>query len=109
MGEMAMKRLFLISCALLFVFLPNCHRRGPRKPAQPPISQSDIKEFQTKTFATSDIKKVVKSLLSVFQDDGYMVKNVNAELGFLQATKEIDVLKTETQWLYIYCRERCAL
>jgi hypothetical protein len=34
---------------------------------------------------------VMKSLLSVLQDDRYIVKNANVDLGLLTATKEVDV------------------
>jgi hypothetical protein len=34
---------------------------------------------------------VMKSLLNVLQDDGFIVKNANVELGLITATKEVDV------------------
>lgn len=60
-------------------------------PATPPKTQLEIREFQTRDYETSDVKMVMKSLLNVLQDDNYIVKNANVELGLLSATKEIDV------------------
>ena len=57
----------------------------------PPKTQLEIREFQTRTYETNDSRMVMKSLLSVLQDDGYIVKNANADLGLLSATKEVDV------------------
>jgi len=33
----------------------------------------------------------MKALLNVLQDDGFIVKNANIELGLLNATKEVDI------------------
>lgn len=52
-------------------------------------TQLEIREFQTRTFDISDHHLVMKSILNVLQDDGYMVKNASAELGILSATKEV--------------------
>jgi hypothetical protein len=60
-------------------------------PATPPKTQLEIREFQTRDYDTNDVKMVMKSLLNVLQDDGYIVKNATVELGLLSATKEIDV------------------
>ena len=60
-------------------------------PATPPKTQLEIREFQTRDYDTSDVKMVMKSLLNVLQDDGYIVKNANVDLGLLSATKELNV------------------
>jgi len=60
-------------------------------PATPPKTQLEIREFQTRDYDTSDVKMVMKSLLNVLQDDSYIVKNANVELGLLSASKEVDV------------------
>jgi hypothetical protein len=57
----------------------------------PPKTQLEIREFQTRTYETNDSRMVMKSLLNVLQDDGYIVKNANVELGLLSASKEVDV------------------
>lgn len=60
-------------------------------PATPPKTQLEIREFQTRDYDTNDMKLVMKSLLNVLQDDGYIVKVANVELGLLSATKEINI------------------
>jgi hypothetical protein len=58
---------------------------------QPPKTQLEVREFQTRTFDTADHKLVMKAMLNVLQDDGYVVKNAVVELGLITAAKEIDV------------------
>jgi hypothetical protein len=55
------------------------------------MSQLQIREFQTRAFETADTLLVMKALLNVLQDDFYIVKNADAALGLVTATKEIDV------------------
>lgn len=58
---------------------------------QPPKTQLEVREIQTRTFDTADAKQVMKAMLNVLQDDGYVVKNAVVELGLITAAKEIDV------------------
>lgn len=67
--------------------------------ATPPKTQLEIREFQTRTFDTKDHKLVMKALLAVLQDDGFSIKNADAELGFVAAVKEID-LGGGSPWLW---------
>ena len=71
---------------VLCVFLSGC----ASTPA-PQKTQLEIREFQTRSYTTSDSKMVLKAVLNVLQDDGYIVKNASAELGLLNATKEYNV------------------
>jgi hypothetical protein len=57
----------------------------------PPKSQLQIRELQTRSYDTRNTKMVMKTMLNVLQDDGFIVKEANTELGLLTATKEIDV------------------
>lgn len=59
--------------------------------SSPPKTQLEIREFQTRTFDTKDTKLVMKALLNVLQDEGFTIKNADADLGFLSATKESDL------------------
>lgn len=80
-----MKKIALISIFFLFA---GCVMFGNKTP---PKTQLEIREFQTRVFDTKDSKLVVKALLNVLQDEGFMVKNVDIQLGFLSAAKEIDL------------------
>ena len=64
---------------------------------KPEKSQLEIREFQSRTYETSDSKMVLKAMLNVLQDDGFIVKNADADLGLLTATKEVDVTDTSAQ------------
>ena len=81
-----MKRLFILP--LLLAFWGGGCFWGTQAP---PKTALEIREFQTRTFDTKNQKLVIKALLNVLQDEGFLVKNADANLGFLTATKEIDL------------------
>ena len=55
-----------------------------------PTPQFKMREFQTRSFDTTDVKAVIKALINVLQDDGYLTKQADLELGFIHATKEYE-------------------
>ena len=86
--------LVILSCASV-LGLGSC---APMDKPKPQKTQLQIREFQTKNFEELDIKVVMKSALNVLQDDGYVIRNVNLEMGFLNATKELDIEKSEDRF-----------
>ncbi len=62
----------------------------PRR-VTPPKTQLQMREMQTRTYPQQDVKMVMKAVLNALQDEGYIIKNADKELGFISATKEIDV------------------
>ncbi|MBM2816853.1 MAG: hypothetical protein HW421_3615 [Ignavibacteria bacterium] len=54
-------------------------------------TQLQTREFQTRMFDTNNSKLIMKAVLNVLQDDGYVVKNAVVDLGLLTASKEIDL------------------
>ena len=74
---------------LILTCLVLCSGCAPRVQTQQ--TQLQTREFQTRSYETNDVKMVMKALLNVLQDDGYIVKNANVDLGLLTATKEIDI------------------
>lgn len=81
-----MKKISIISL-ILILFICGCATTG----TTPPKTQLQIREFQTRLYDTNDIKMVLKALLNVLQDEGFIVKNASVDLGLLNATKEVDV------------------
>jgi len=59
--------------------------------AQPPKTQLEIREYQTRTFDTADQALVLKAMFNVLQDDGFVVKNAVVELGLITAVREVDM------------------
>jgi ribosomal protein S8 len=65
----------------------------------PEKTQLQIREFQTRTYETNDTKMVMKAMLNVLQDEGFIVKNAVVDLGLLSAEKQVDVeSKSEAFW-----------
>ena len=54
------------------------------------MTQLQKRTFQTRTYASSDKVLVMKALLNVLQDEGFMVYNVNSLLGFIYSVKDFD-------------------
>jgi len=62
-------------------------------------SQLEIRQMQTRTYETKDMKMIMKAMLNVLQDDDFIIKQVNTDMGFFNATKETDVEKgSERFW-----------
>lgn len=58
--------------------------------------------MQTRTFVGTTSKSVAKELLAILQDEGFMVKNVNAELGLITAERDTNIEKFSSKfWAYI--------
>ena len=83
----------LVVGALLFVLLGGSACTIIRRPEQvrTPQTQLQTREYQTREFDTNDVKLVMKAMLNVLQDDGFVVKNAVMDLGLLTATKEIQL------------------
>jgi hypothetical protein len=54
-------------------------------------TQLEKRTYQTRTFDISDKALVMKAMLNVLQDEGFIVSNANPLLGFISGTKEFDV------------------
>ena len=53
-------------------------------PPKPPRSQLEIRQEQTREYDTHDTRLVMKALLNVLQDDGFIVKNAVVDLHLLR-------------------------
>ena len=60
--------------------------------AQPPKkTQLEIREIQTRSYNTQDVKLVMKAVMHTLQDDNFIIKQANVDLGLLTAQKEVDL------------------
>jgi hypothetical protein len=58
-----------------------------------PVASSDntqlqLREMQQRVYDNPDKAKVLKAIINLLQDDQYMIKNVDTNLGYFNAVKE---------------------
>ncbi len=88
-------KFLLITIISLIIF--GC---APTEVSSLPKTQLQIREFQTRVYELKDPKIVMKSLLNVLQDEGFIVKNAVSDLGLIVAEKITDIEnKTEAALL----------
>lgn len=74
-------------CLPLFLTLAGCTHNNI---SDSPITQLQVRETQTRDFDTDDTKMVMKSMMNVLQDDGFIIKNAVLDLGLLSAEKNVN-------------------
>ena len=84
-----MKKIFAI-VLILALALPVCAKKHKSDEIITPQTQLEKRKFQTRTYKAKDQTAVLKSILNVLQDEGYIVYNVNSLLGFIYAVKDFD-------------------
>lgn len=68
----------------------------------PKVVQMQKRIMQTRTYVNCDAKKVMKEVLAVLQDEGYMVKNISHDLGVITAERNFNIEKFGSKfWAYI--------
>ena len=87
-----MRQMRFTSLLLMSLLLVGCIEA--QRPPTPQRTQLEIREQQTREYPTTDVKMVMKAVLNVLQDDGFIVKNAVTDLGLITATKELGVERT---------------
>ncbi len=87
----------------LLLFLPlislTLVLSGCVTPPRQEKTQLQIREFQTRSYDTTDFKMVMKAVMAALQDQDFILKQAELELGFITAQKELDVENTgEVFW-----------
>ncbi|MEZ4705276.1 MAG: hypothetical protein R3A11_08845 [Bdellovibrionota bacterium] len=80
-----------LSLVIAFTALGFLQACAWNKNPAPQKTQLEIRQEQTRVYNTTNDKLVMKMALDVLQDQGFIVKEANTELGFLTATKEVDL------------------
>ncbi len=85
-----LKRVLIILLAVSFIGLPVCARKNQEENIITPMTQLEKRQFQTRTYETIDKPLVMKAMLNVLQDEGFIVYNANPLLGFIYGVKDFD-------------------
>lgn len=65
-------------------------------------SQLEVRQIQTHVFNTSNKTEVLKAAINTLQDDGYMILNIEDELGYIQARREYKAVRIDNGRLTVY-------
>lgn len=84
-----MKKYFIISMAACITFLFGSSITVNAAVQQK--TQLEKRQCQTRTFDGIDKATIMKAMLNVLQDEGFIVNNANPLLGFISGTKEFDI------------------
>lgn len=84
-----LKKIFLILFVLCMA-LPVPAKKQAQEDIITPMTQLEKRQFQTRTYDSSDKALVMKAMLNVLQDEGFIVYNANPLLGFIYGVKDFD-------------------
>lgn len=80
----------LLVLFIMCLALPVCAKKTSKEEIITPMSQLEKRQFQTRTYETLDKPLVMKAMLNVLQDEGFIVYNANPLLGFIYGVKDFD-------------------
>lgn len=89
-----MKKFLLIAAVFVLILAAvpvQAKRIKTEESVIPPKTQLEKRQFQTRTYDCTDKPLIMKAMLNVLQDEGFIVNNANPLLGFISGAKEFDV------------------
>lgn len=66
------------------------------KPVTPQTPSLAVRSMQSREFQVQDPRLVMKAVLNVLQDEGFVTKNAVPDLGLITATRELDARNSFT-------------
>lgn len=84
-----LKKILIILFLFCFV-LPASAAKRRAEEIITPMTQLEKRQFQTRTYNSNDKALVMKAMLNVLQDEGFIVYNANPLLGFIYGVKDFD-------------------
>jgi len=87
----------LVLTASVLLLTTGCATGGgdSKKPVEK--SQVEARYFQTRTYPVEDGRLVMKAMINVLQDLGYVIKNADAQLGIINAERWLNVRYTKKE------------
>ncbi len=85
-----MMKKILLALFVLCLALPVSAKKTSSQDIITPMTQLEKRQFQTRTYDSTDKALVMKAMLNVLQDEGFIVYNANPLLGFVYGVKDFD-------------------
>ena len=81
--------IILIILISIFTCIPSFAKKVETK------SMLDIRNIQTHYFETSNTFLVTKAIINTLQDNGFIIQDIDMDLGYIKAKKEIRLNRTD--------------
>lgn len=82
---------YLVLLLAIFLCIGVAPSYSKTKDTASPKTQLEKRVVQTRTYDNIDKATLMKAMLNVLQDEGFIVNNANPLLGFVSGSKEFDV------------------
>lgn len=82
--------LLLIFNLCFLNILPVCAKAPFKR-----YSQLEIREFQTHVYETKNTREVFKAAINTLQDNGFIILNIEDEMGYIRARKDFRANNTD--------------
>jgi len=93
------KKLSLLLVAFVSLFLvSSCET--PEVNLSQNLSTFQIREYQTRTYDTTDIKMVMKAMVNALQDEGFVIKVLNTDMGLITAERTFQTINEGEKFWY---------
>ena len=83
-----MKKKLLLILLLVCICVPAFAKTNNTSDVITPQTQLQKRQYQTREYSSVDKATIMKAMLNVLQDEGFIVNNANTLLGFISGAKE---------------------
>ncbi len=95
-----MKKFASIFLSVSLIIMVNSPALAVRR--VPSKTMLEIRNIQTCYHETTSVKKITKSVVDTLQDNGFIIQNIEDELGYIRAKKEVKLKRTEKGRVALY-------
>jgi hypothetical protein len=88
-----MKNFFKIIFIFLLLFSFGTHSCYAKKVVEKKTSL-ELRAIQSHIFETPNEKLVMKAVVNTLQDNGFVIQNIEPDLGYIKAKKEVKLKRT---------------
>jgi hypothetical protein len=61
------------------------------EPPKPPLTQLQLRQLQSRSYENRDPITSMRAVINALLDEGFIIKNADKDLGFVQATKDVNI------------------
>lgn len=90
-------KLLILCVIFIFTIIPA--------PAKSSMTMIELRELQTRYFETNNYQEIMRAVINTLQDNGFVIQNVESELGYITAKKEFRAKRTDKKRVALYSTE----